>query len=256
MHLFGSLFRSSIGRKVLMAVTGLFLIGFVVGHLVGNLQVFQHPDHLNGYAQFLQQLGPWLWVARGVLLVSVVIHVWAATVLTLENNRARGPEAYRIKHTIRATLASRTMRLTGYVVLAFVVYHLAHFTWGSVSRESFKDNLELYTMQSDYKFAGIPVVKAGAEVHDVHEMVVLGFSHPLVSLFYIVAVGLLSFHLLHGLDSMFQTLGLRSGRWSGALRTIAVVFCVTYFAGNLLIPGAVLAGHLRPHRAGPAFSSR
>jgi succinate dehydrogenase / fumarate reductase cytochrome b subunit len=234
----------------------LILIGFVVGHLAGNLQVFQDPDYLNGYAQFLHQLGPWLWLARVVLIASVLVHIWAATVLTLENTRARGTEPYALKHTIRATLASRTMRLTGYVVLAFLIYHLAHFTWGAVARDSFKDNIELYTMQGDYRLAGIPVVKAGAEVPDVHEMVVLGFQHPLVSLFYILAVGLLSFHLLHGIDSLFQTLGLRSGRWSAGLRKLAVVFCVAYFLGNLAIPGAVLVGAVRPHLAPVALSGR
>ena len=94
MNLVGSFFGSSIGRKILMAVTGVILIGFVVGHLVGNLQVFQDPDHLNGYAQFLHQLGPLLWVARIGLIMAVVIHIWAATVLTLENKKAReSPES-------------------------------------------------------------------------------------------------------------------------------------------------------------------
>ena len=132
MNFVGSLFRSSIGRKILMAVTGLILIGFVIGHLVGNLQVFQAPDHINGYGQFLHSLGPLLWVARIVLLVSVVIHIWAATVLTLENKRARGAEPYGVNYTIRATLASRTMRLTGYVVLAFVIY-LVTFCWAFIA---------------------------------------------------------------------------------------------------------------------------
>src|SRR5215216_4663524 len=152
MNLVGSLFRSSIGRKILMAVTGLILIGFVIGHLVGNLQVFQHPDHINGYAHFLRELGPLLWIARIGLLIAVVIHIWAATVLTLENNKARGG-AYGVKHTIRATLASRTMRLTGYVVLAFIIYHLAHFTWGAAQADTFKENLKPYTMQHEYRVA-------------------------------------------------------------------------------------------------------
>lgn len=238
-----------------MAVSGLILIGFVVGHLVGNLQVFQDPDHINGYAHFLRELGPLLWVARIGLLAAVVIHIWAATVLTLENNRARGG-AYGVKHTIRATLASRTMRLTGYVVLAFVLYHLAHFTWGAAQAATFKDNLRPYTMQHEYRFSGFPVVDAGTSVPDVHSMMILGFQNPLVALFYIVAVGLLSFHLLHGFDSMFQTLGLRSTRWSGALRTITVVFCLAYFVGNLAIPGAVLAGQLRPRAAASASVPR
>jgi succinate dehydrogenase / fumarate reductase cytochrome b subunit len=252
MNLVGTLFRSSIGRKFLMAVTGVILIGFVVGHLVGNLQVFSHPDKINGYAQFLHQLGPLLWVARIGLLVAVGIHIWAATVLTLENRRARGPEPYGFKHTIRATLASRTMRLTGYVVLAFIVYHLAHFTLGAAQSGTFKSALPAYTMAADYAVAGFPVVKAGAAVPDVHSMVILGFRNTLVSLFYIVAVGLLSFHLLHGFDSLFQTFGWRSGRWSAGLRRVAIVFCVVYFVGNLAIPGAVLTGKLQPRAAAVA----
>lgn len=255
MNLVGSLFGSSIGRKILMAVTGLVLIGFVVGHLVGNLQVFQDPDHINGYAHFLRELGPLLWIARIGLLVAVVIHIWAATVLTLENNQARGAHPYGVKHTIRATLASRTMRLTGYVVLAFVLYHLAHFTWGAAQAATFKDALKPYTMQHEYRVAGFPVVDPGTVVPDVHSMVILGFQNTIVSLFYIVAVGLLSFHLLHGFDSMFQTLGLRSTRWAGGLRKIAVVFCIAYFVGNLAIPGAVLIGKLQPRTAGIAAAS-
>jgi succinate dehydrogenase / fumarate reductase cytochrome b subunit len=254
MNLAGSLFRSSIGRKILMAVTGLILIGFVIGHLIGNLQVFQDPDHLNGYAQFLHQLGPLLWIARIGLIVAVAIHIWAGVVLSLENTKARGPEPYGVKHTIRATLASRTMRWTGLVVLAFLLYHLAHFTFGGAQAGTFKDNLKPYTMQQEYRVAGFPVVHAGAQVADVHSMVILGFQNTLVSLFYIIAVGLLTFHLLHGFDSLFQTLGLRSTRWAGGLRAAVMVFCIVYFVGNLAIPGAVLAGQLQP-RTGSVASS-
>ena len=254
MNLVGSLFRSSIGRKILMAVTGVILIGFVVGHLAGNLQVFQDPDHLNGYAQFLHQLGPLLWVARIGLIVSAVLHIWAATVLTLENKKARGGE-YGFKHTIQATLASRAMRWTGYIVLAFLFYHLAHFTFGGAQSATFKENLKHYTMAGDYRVAGFPVVKAGAEVLDVYSMVILGFQNRVVALFYIIAVGLLSFHLLHGFDSLFQTFGLRNAKWSGALRLIAVGFCLAYFLGNLAIPGAVLAGKLQPRPAVVAASA-
>jgi succinate dehydrogenase / fumarate reductase cytochrome b subunit len=112
MNLVGSLFCSTIGRKILMAVTGVLLVGFIIGHLVGNLHIFQEPDHINGYGAFLHGLGPLLWVARIGVFVAVVIHVWSATVLTLENRRARGAD-YGFKHTIQATLASRTMRATG-----------------------------------------------------------------------------------------------------------------------------------------------
>ena len=240
-----NLFRSSIGRKFLMAVTGLVLIGFVIGHLVGNLQVFSAPDKINGYAHFLQSLGPLLWAARIILLVAVGIHIWAATVLTLENHAARDV-AYEVKHTIRATLASRTMRWTGYVVLAFIVYHIAHFTLGVAQSATFKGNLPEYTMQGEYHIAGFPVVAAGTAVKDVHSMVILGFQNPLVALFYMIAVGLLSYHLLHGTDSMFQTFGWRNGRWSGVLRKVCVLFAALYFLGNLAIPGAVLLGKLQP----------
>jgi succinate dehydrogenase / fumarate reductase cytochrome b subunit len=248
MNLVGSFFRSSIGRKILMAVTGVILIGFVIGHLVGNLQIFSHPDHINGYAQFLHQLGPLLWVARIGLIVAVVVHIWAATVLTLENKAARGSN-YGFKHTIQATFASRMMRWTGLVVLVFLLYHLAHFTLGAAQSATFKDNLKSYVLTADYRVAGFPVVNAGTKVADVYSMVILGFQSPIVALSYIVAVGLLSLHLLHGIDSLFQTLGLRSNKWCGCLRKVAIVFCFAYFVGNLAIPGAVLAGKLSPQSA-------
>lgn len=253
------LFRSSIGRKILMALTGVVLIGFVIGHLVGNLQVFQDPDHINGYAHFLRELGPLLWIARIGLLVSVVIHIWAGVALSLENRAAVGPEPCAVKHTIRATLASRAMKWTGLVVLAFLVYHLAHFTWGFAQRKTFKEELDLqhgpYVMQDDYRMAGFITVKQGTPVADVHSMVILGFQNTAVSLFYIIAVGLLSFHLLHGFDSMFQTLGLRSSRWSGGLRKVTIVFCALYFLGNLAIPGAVLMDRLEPRNPGLVASA-
>jgi len=229
-----------------MAVTGVILIGFVVGHLVGNLQVFGDPDHLNGYAAFLHQLGPLLWVTRIFLMVSVVIHIWAATVLTLENHAARKIK-YGVKHTIRATLSSRLMRWTGVVVLAFLFFHLAQFTLGFTSTASFKENLPHYTMTSDYRVAGFLAVKSGSEVLDVYNMVILGFQQPVVAVFYILAVGLLSLHLLHGADSLFQTLGWRAAKWGGSLRKIVIIFCAAYFLGNLAIPGAVVLGKLQVH---------
>ena len=255
MNLVGSLFGSSIGRKILMAVTGVILIGFAVGHLVGNLQVFQHPDHLNGYAQFLHNLGPLLWVARIGLIVAVVIHIWAATVLTLENKKARGSD-YGFKHTIQATLASRAMRWTGYIVGLFLLYHLAHFTIGAAGTATFKDNLPAHTMGNTYRVAGFPVIDAGAKVADVHTMVIRGFQQPVVAILYIVAVGLLSLHLLHGFDSLFQTLGLRNAKWSAFLRKVSVAFCLLYFIGNLAIPGAVLAGKLQPASTKVAASAQ
>ena len=245
MNLLGRLFGSSLGRKYLMAVTGAVLLVFVTGHLIGNLQIFSPPDKLNGYAHFLQSLGPALWAVRAILLACVLIHVWAAVQLTLENYLAR-PEKYEVGHTIQATLSSRTMRWTGVVVLAFVLYHLAQFTVGWAHPDEFKGRLPEYTMTGDFHVLGFPVVMKGQAVRDVYSMVFLGFSHPVVSLFYMIAVGLLSFHLAHGAESMFQSLGWRSERWAGALKKVVVLYCLLYFLGNLAIPGAILTGAVKP----------
>ncbi len=240
-----ALYCASIGKKFLMAVTGAVFIAFVTGHLAGNLQIFGPPDKINGYAHFLQSLGPALWGVRLVLLACVGVHIGVAVQLTIENHRAR-PQKYDFNHTIQATLASRTLRWTGGVVLAFLLYHLAQFTVGWADAGEFKGALPGYTMTSDFHILGFPVVAKGRDVHDVYSMVFLGFSHPLISLFYIIAVGLLSVHLMHGGESLFQTLGWKSGWWAGLLRKIVILYCVLYFLGNLVIPGAILTGLARP----------
>ena len=245
MDLVRNLFASTLGRKLIMAVTGVVLILFVVGHLVGNLQVFEDPDRINGYAHFLQSLGPTLWAARIFLLACVGLHIWAATVLALESRHARGDEPYAVKRWIRATVASRYMRWTGYIVLAFILYHLAQFTVGVAQPASFKENIPHYTMRGDYHILGFTAVPAGTEVLDVRSMMIRGFSNPLVSIFYIVAIGLLSLHLLHGGESLFQTLGWRNHRWERGLRAVVTVLCAAYFLGNLAIPGSVLLGMLK-----------
>ncbi len=170
-----------------------------------------------------------------------MLHVWAATVLALEDRRARGDEPYAVKTWIQATVASRYMRWTGYIVLAFILYHLAQFTFGVAQPASFKANLPLYVMKGDYHVLGFTAVRAGTEVLDVRSMVIRGFMNPAVSIFYILAVGLLSLHLLHGADSLFQTLGWRNHRWERGLHAAVALFCAAYFLGNLAIPGGVLA---------------
>lgn len=257
MNLVSALFTSSIGRKILMAVTGLILIGFITGHMIGNFHVFGAPDELNGYAHFLQGLGPVLWIVRLGLLAAVGLHIWAGVVLTLENRKAR-PEEYAFKNTIRATLASRAMRATGVVLLAFIIYHLAHFTIGVggefTQGQTFKLALPEYEMRHDFHLLGVLLVTKGTIVHDVYSMVVLGFQSPIVSAFYIIAVGLLSFHLWHGAESMFQTLGLRTTRWSPALGLLTKAFCLVYFIGNTAIVGAILFGMVEPHTIATAFT--
>lgn len=241
-----NLFRSSIGRKFLMAITGLVLVGFAAGHLVGNLQIFLHPDHINGYAHFLQGLGPALWLVRLVLLACTVIHIWAAVTLTIESRLARGPEKYGVNKWLSATIASRYMRMTGVVVAAFIVYHIAHFTVGAVQKDTFKSQLAEWTITKDVREFGVPLASKGDVVHDVYSMVYLGFACPWVSIFYIIAVGLLTFHVMHGAESMFQTFGLRNHKWGTCLRNAVMLFCVVYFLGSLSIPGAILSGLAKP----------
>ncbi|MFA6961247.1 MAG: succinate dehydrogenase cytochrome b subunit [Opitutaceae bacterium] len=249
MSLIGNLFTSSIGRKFIMAITGLVLVGFVFGHMVGNMQIFLPPDHINGYASFLQGLGPALWLVRIVLLVCVALHIWAAVALTVESRAARGPNQYGVKKWLNATWASRAMRWTGVIVFFFILYHLAHFTLGIAGHDTFKTQLPEWTMQHDAKELGITLAKQGEVVHDVYSMVFLGFANPIVSIFYIIATSLLSVHLLHGIESLFQTIGWRNGTWACCLRKAVTGLVVLYFLGNLLIPGAILTGIAKPAEA-------
>jgi succinate dehydrogenase / fumarate reductase cytochrome b subunit len=212
---------STIGRKAVMAVTGLILFGFVLVHLVGNLTLYIGPEAINGYGLFLRTLlhGSALWIARAVLLTSVVLHIWSATSLTLDSWAAR-PEGYRNWEPRDSTYASRTMRWGGVIVGAFIVFHLLHFTLGTVH----------------------PDFRPG----DVYHNVVSGFQDWPVSAFYIVSMVLLALHLDHGVWSMCQTLGLSSHprykRWArGAARLFAIVVIV----GNCSFPIAVLAGWVR-----------
>lgn len=209
---------SSVAKKALMALTGLVLVGFVLGHMSGNLLYFRGQEALDAYARWLHGLGPLLWVARLVLLASVVVHVWVGISLAAENRAARagGPQ---VDATRRASLGSRTMPYTGVVLLGFIVFHLLHFTLRTVS----------------------PEVTAAGDAGRVHEMLRLGFADPLVSGFYIVSMALLCLHLGHGVSSMFQTLGWRNERWRGPLDVAAAAYGWIIFLGFAAIPVHVLA---------------
>jgi succinate dehydrogenase / fumarate reductase cytochrome b subunit len=220
----GSLFRSSIGKKILMAVTGLVLLGFVTGHLVGNLQIFLPPEKINAYGHTLESLGALLWLVRIFLFVCLVVHVWVAIDLTLANRAAR-PVAYGVNHTNRATLASRVMGRTGLVVLAFLIYHLMDFTFRVQHPEWGEPTYRLVN---------------GESVRNLYAMMVQGFSRVGVSLFYIIAVGLLAYHLSHGIVSLVQTLGLKNERWTRGLEWGARTYCWLYFLLNAVIPLAIL----------------
>ena len=228
MNLLRSLFGSSLGRKFLMAATGLVLFGFVTGHLLGNLQIFLPPEKINLYGHMLESLGAGLWLIRLFLLACVLVHIWLAIQLTLENRAAR-PQDYGVEHISRATLASRLMARTGIVVLAFLLFHLAHFT------------VRVGNPQwSEHSFA----LHDGTKVRDVHAMMVQGFSNVPVSVFYIIAVGLLGYHLAHGIVSMVQTLGLKNEQWTRGLERFAIAYCWGYFLINAAIPVAILLGRV------------
>lgn len=219
-----TIYRSTIGKKVIMALTGFILVGFVVIHMVGNLKAFTGAEHLNEYGRFLRTVGApvlpnetLLWVARIVLLGSVVAHIWAATQLTLLD-RASRPQRYAFHKKQQATYASLTMRWGGVIVLLFIIYHILHFTTGTVH----------------------PNYVPG----DVYHNLVSGFQVWYVSLFYILAMIALGFHLYHGVWSMFQTMGWNSRTWNGALRGLAIAIALVVALGNISLPIAVLTGIL------------
>ena len=214
-----------------MAFTGLVLFAFVTGHLIGNLQIFLPPAKINAYAHMLESLGAGLWLIRGFLLLCLVVHVWLAIQLTLENRAAR-PQAYGVEHVNRATLASRVMARTGLVVLAFIPFHLAHYTLRAGRPDWSEPTFALHD---------------GTLVRDVHTMMVQGVANGWVSAFYILAVGILAYHLSHGIVSSIQTIGLKNEKWTAQLQRCATAYCWLYFLLNAAIPLAVLGGYVHAH---------
>lgn len=203
-----------------MALTGLVLAGFVLGHMTGNLLMFKGPAAINAYAKWLHDNTGLLWGARVVLLASAFAHVWAGVLLTLENRAARsgGPA---VDATRRAGLGSRTMPYSGVVILGFLIFHLLHFTLKAVAL-------------GDVSYG-----------EDVYKMVVAGFSCKTVAVFYIISMLLLCLHLSHGVSSVFQTLGLRNERWRGRLDVLALAYAWIVALGFISIPLAVLTGCLK-----------
>ena len=217
------LFSDSIGRKAVMAVTGLLMVLFVVGHLLGNLSIFAGPDGINAYAEKLHSLGPVLWVVRVVMIVAVVLHVVLSIQITLENSAAK-PDKYAVAKSLKATFAGKNMIWTGVILGAFIGYHLLQFT-----------------------FRVTPDVVLGEDAQsrfDVFTMVVSSLVKPLIGAAYLVALLSLFLHLSHGIQSTFQTLGWSNskllpeyGRWGKVLSTL---FLIGYGA----IPVLVLVGYL------------
>jgi succinate dehydrogenase / fumarate reductase, cytochrome b subunit len=226
-NIFAGFYRSSIGKKMIVAVTAVVLMLFVIGHLLGNLQIFLGPDWINGYSQHLRDLGPLLWAVRLFLLASVIAHIYVSIQLAIENRRAR-PEAYIEREYVKATFASRHMVLSGLIVLAFIIYHLAHFT----------------VRVTDRRFALLKMDPLGH--YDVYSMMVYAFQNYYVSAFYVLALFLLTLHLSHGSSSFFQSLGLNDKKLTPRFALGGRIFAWVLFLGYTSIPVAILLGTIKP----------
>ncbi len=213
---------SSLGKKYLMALSGCALFLFVIAHLLGNLQIFLGPEALNRYGHFLQTTPELLWPARLGLMALVVVHIVCAVKLTAENRAAR-PVPYA---------ASRTMMMSGLILAAFIVYHLLHFT-------VMAPGVNL----TGRDFAARPAFADVQGRHDVYKMMIVGFHQPVVSGFYLVAMGLLCLHLSHGVSAMFQSLGWKDCRYGPFLDRSAQAVALVIFLGYSSIPVAVLLGY-------------
>ncbi|HEX5052473.1 MAG TPA: succinate dehydrogenase cytochrome b subunit [Planctomycetota bacterium] len=218
--------RSSVGGKVTMAITGVLLFGFVVAHLLGNLQLLSGPEALNAYAHFLQSKPGLLWLARIGLLAVFGLHV-ATGIRLARANRAARPVPYAMEDTVQATFASRSMVFSGLTLLVFVIYHLLHFTFG-------------VTNPGDFARKAM-----GAGGHDVHAMVTASFSVPAIAIAYAAFQLVLFLHLSHGIQSLAQTLGLHHARYTPSIKVLSVVLAALVAGGNMLLSFSVLTGIVR-----------
>lgn len=228
----GRFYQSTVGKKIIMAVTGLMLIGFVIGHMAGNLKTFMGFDSegiakLDHYAVFLRQIGEamlghgtFLWISRFVLLGAVILHIMSAVQLTLRNKAGR-PQAYAKKSYDSATVASRTMSIGGTILLLFIIFHILHFTTGQAHTHGFVEG-------------------------QVYSNVYNAFQHGPITLIYVVAMCGLFLHLYHGSWSVFQTLGIDSPGWNGMLRCLAKGIAFVVCVGFLSVPLAFYFGMLPP----------
>jgi succinate dehydrogenase / fumarate reductase cytochrome b subunit len=222
---------SSIGKKLVVAVTGIVLVLFLAGHLIGNLVVFLGPEPFNEYAYFLHHMlhGAGIWLFRITMLAVVIAHIVATIALTRQNRAAR--QAYENKATIQATKSSLTMIYSGLTILAFVVYHMLHFT-ARIGNQ--------YNTLARYK-----TTLDGKEAHNAYQMVIDGFNWWPATLFYVIAMTMLFPHIMHGVGSMFQTLGWRSKRSAGLIKQVAIGYSLFIWLGFISIPLAIFFGIVR-----------
>lgn len=220
---FSSFLGSSIGKKLLVALTGAVLVLFLLGHMIGNLLIFAGPDAINEYGHFLHTMlhGAGVWIARVGLLFCVVLHVVLTIQLTRENRDARS-QPYGHSATIQAGGSSRIMIVSGLTILAFIIYHLLHFT-----------------VHAGNDYGTYMITLNGESVHNVFKMVIAGFSWLPASAFYVIAMLLLCSHLSHGVSSMFQTLGLVTERSRPVIEKIGHAYAALILIGNCSIPIAI-----------------
>lgn len=214
--------KSTILSKIVVALTGLILVGFIVGHTLGNLLIYLGQDAINQYAADLASLGSLLWVVRIVLLIAFVLHIIATIYLVRKNKIASGG-SYKVKSYKNSTFSSRFMIYAGLMVFFFVIYHLAHFTFGIADPE-------VYNLYDELNR------------HDVYNMVIEGFKSPIISAFYIIAVVFLGLHLNHGVQSMFHTLGFHGKNFSNFIRKISPLFAAVITLSLTSIPLTILLG--------------
>ena len=214
------LLLTTIGLKAVMAVTGIILVGFLIGHFAGNALIFAGPEAINAYSDMLHNSHGLLWIARIVLLTAVVLHIAAALRLYAKNNAAR-PQRYKVKRDVATNYAARTMMWSGPILLGFIVYHLAHLTFG-VTPGNYPHSQE-----------------------DVYANIVRGFSVWWVSGFYILSMLALGNHLFHGTWSMFQSLGVNHTAYNKRIMGGALAVTLLITLGNISIPLAVLLGIVR-----------
>jgi len=224
MNLISRIWNSSLGKKYIMALTGAALFAFVIGHLIGNLQVFGPPEMINSYAHFLKSKSGLLWGVRLSLLTIVALHIASAVTLSALNKAAR-PEPYLGKSAYGSSAQSRYMLVSGLVIAAFVVYHLAHFT-----------ALLPGINGTEFNFTKLKTSLHDETVSDVYGMMVLGFQVWWVVLFYLVAQALLFMHLGHGVAGMFQSLGFRNHVWWPRIECFAKCASIAIFIGYAAIP--------------------
>ncbi|MDE0825392.1 MAG: succinate dehydrogenase cytochrome b subunit [Akkermansiaceae bacterium] len=221
-----SFWSSSIGKKTVVALTGIVLLLFLPGHLIGNLLFFLGPDSINAYGIFLHELGHGavIWIARFTLLACLIAHV-VATIQLVRQNKAARETQYACKATVTATRSSRLMIWSGLTILFFIIFHILH-----------------YTVRIAYDFDGpaFQTMLDGHQTLNIHQMMLVGFSNGPVTIFYIIAITCLCSHLSHGVSSVFQTLGLRTEKSASAITAFGNLYAFAIWAGFLSMPIAIL----------------